>query len=122
MLNIDIDCYFFFQPIAEFIDKICSKCRNLEELIYDGITEPEDKISNDTPRMPSKAEHKFPKIKYIKIGFWIENDERGSEYNNYDHKIVMENFKNYLATKCPNLDKPIHMECDDHGLSTFESK
>ena len=105
-------------PIVEFINRICSTCRNLESFVYEGGF-PDYKISPTYPKMPSKGEDKFPNLNYIKIEFDIVVDEdyRRLEQNPISEDgAVLENFRKYLTAKCPNLKNPILMEQTDEEI------
>ena len=99
-------------PIPEFIDKICSTCRNLEYFLYEGgypgpmlLDEFPSKISDQYPKVQFKDEDKFPKLDYIKIKFYVMDINK-----EHEDKPIMENFQKYLTAKCPNLKNPILME------------
>ena len=121
MLNI----FFYFQPIPEFIDKVCSRCRNLESFVYEGGY-PDEKISHEKPKIPTKDEDKFPKLTDIKVAFdFFTKDHRLSNFGIEDDAILG-NFKNYLTAKCPRLNKPIVIQKVRKRIRTvtvvFESK
>ena len=102
-------------PIVEFIDRICSTCRNLESFVHEG-SYPGSNISPKYPKMPSEDEDKFPNLKYIKVEFIIDvNEDMRSPGQNpiSEHGAVLENFRKYLTAKCPNLKNPILIEQKD---------
>ena len=97
-----------------FMDLVSSECRNLEHFVYKGY-----KSFDIGPTFPSQNEEKFPNLKYIKAEFdvcnalWIENES-------WDLMANLENFKNYLSTKCPTLEKPILLELKKpYGSNNF---
>ena len=105
------------QPIAEFIDKIASKCKSLQKFEYVGSC-PGEKITNDYPIF--KNEEKFTKLDSLKIEFTLD------DYNIQEGLLIAENFKKYLTAKCPSLKKAIQIETkeDARGFINcrFESK
>ena len=119
---------FNFQSIVEFIDNICSKCRNLEAFEYQGLDFYPDRKSNfgtSDLKMPSKDEDKFPNLTYIKLEFSTHPSVSKSKSD-----IALEKFKKYLTAKCPNLKKSIqrnkgeyHYQVlfESNGLKDFES-
>lgn len=89
-------------PIAEFIDRICSTFRNLESFVH----EADNEISPTYPKMPFKDEDKFPNLKYIKVEFKIDVGQNPIS----EDSAVLENFRKYLTAKCPKLKNPIQIE------------
>ena len=87
---------------------------------------PDGKISDKNPKIPTKDEDKFPKLTHIKVAFdYIIKDHRLHNYGIEDDAILG-NFKNYLTTKCPRLNKPIVIDQEEIGIGSvslvFESK
>ena len=96
------------QQIVEFIDKICSNCRNLEGFEYVLLLKEirDIDIATDTfPKVLSKDEDIFPNLTYIQVEFCYENLNFVTLSD-----AAIENFTKYLTTKCPNLEKPIQIE------------
>ena len=120
---------FFFQPISEFIDNVCKRCRNLETFEYEGGY-PDSKISNVYPELPIKEEDKFPKLTYIKVAIDMATKEYRLHLFDLDKGVeddaILDNFKNYLTAKCPNLKNPIQIELVQDNVRSrsfaFESK
>ena len=96
------------QQIVEFIDKICSNCRNLEGFKYVLLLKEIGDIDIATDKFPkvlSKDEDIFPNLTYIQVEFCYENQNFVTLSD-----AAIENFTKYLTTKCPNLEKPIQIE------------
>ena len=101
-------------PIVEFIDRICSTCRNLESFVHEGSYQ----CTPMYPKMPFKDEDKFPNLKYIKVEF-IEIVEMFRR-SIFEDGAILENFRKYLTAKCPNLKNPILMEQTDEEIDYGE--
>ena len=99
------------------IDKICSKCPKLERFVYEGDSKPNESISIDFPKEPSKEEDKFQNLTYIFVEFEVWEEDYLGEYEE-----ILENFKKYLTAKCPKLEKPIQLDRSDEYQVVFESK
>ena len=90
--------------------------------MYEGDSRPDDSISTNFPKEPSKEEDKFQNLGYIYVKFHAEKDYYEDEY-----KATLENFKKYLIAKCPNLEKleiprSIQLDSRDEYQVVFESK
>ena len=112
------------QATVEFIDEICSTCRNLECFDYQVNVEKvddSDYIDIYYPKVSSKDEDIFPKLTYIKVKIYYDRGQ-----SSHLPKVARRNFTKYLTAKCPNLKGTIEVQnvyVDNHGHSfvMFES-
>ena len=91
----------------KFTIPISSECQDLERFVYYGY------YNNYKPDLknlgaPSNDKDKFSNLKYIKAKFKIGCVMR--KENLWMHDANLEHFKNYLTTKCPNLEIPIRID------------
>ena len=96
--------FLMLQSIDEFLDKICSRCQNLERFEYNGGVLIDHNISWENPKIPSDGDKILKKLTHIKLQFGFEPR---IYVTNSGKNAVIQNFLQYLEAKCPNLKIPI---------------
>ena len=91
----------------KFTIPISTKCQDLESFVYYGFY---SSFKPGLPRFgaPSNDKDKFSNLKYIKAEFTLGQTLHKDDLWKLDANL--ENFKNYLTIKCPNLEIPIRID------------